>query len=308
MPLDGGAIAALFAGLALGLGLSFAVGLAVGFFSGLLGIGGGTMLVPAFKLGFAMDAIASTATSLFTIIPTSLAGFVTHMRNRTCIPKLGCAAGFAGALTSPLGVWLASRSQDWMIMLAAALIIGYTACSMLRKALRMPKGSGEEGAQVKEAPGSLAAGVQPGAQPEARPEAQAAPAPFAFPAVTRKMVGQAALIGMAAGLASGYVGVGGGFLMVPLFMRILGTPMRLTSGTSLIAVMILALPGVAYQGWLGNVDWLAGIAVAAGSVPGAALGARFVTRVDERALRLIFGAFLLFAAFMLVVNQLAPTG
>ena len=281
--MDLGLTAAVLSGLAAGLAFSFAVGLVVGFFSGLLGIGGGTVLVPTFKLGFAMDAITSTATSLFTIVPTSLTGFVTHVRRGTCIPKLGVAAGLAGAATSPIGVWLAAHSPDWAIMLVAALVIGYSAFTMLRKGLSMPKG----GRSVK--------------------NAGEASVP-AIPSITRAMVAQAALIGLAAGFVSGYVGVGGGFLMIPLFMRFLNTPMKLTSGTSLIAVMILAIPGVVYQGMLGNIDWLAGVAVAAGSIPGAALGARFISRVPERVLRIGFGCFLLLAAALLLVNQLASVG
>ena len=101
---------------------SAAVGVAVGILSGLLGIGGGTVLVPVFKLLYGMPAIAATATSLFTIIPTSLSGVVTHLRNNTCIPALGVAAGIGGAIMSPLGVWLASVSPDWAIMTAAALV------------------------------------------------------------------------------------------------------------------------------------------------------------------------------------------
>ena len=49
------------------------------------------------------------------------------------------------------------------------------------------------------------------------------------------------------GSLPGYVGVGGGFIMVPLMMSILHVPMKLTSGTSLIAVMILAVPGTITQ-------------------------------------------------------------
>lgn len=63
------------------------IGVIIGIFSGLLGIGGGTLMVPIFRLGFGMSAISSTATSLFTIIPTSLAGLITHVKNKTCIPK-----------------------------------------------------------------------------------------------------------------------------------------------------------------------------------------------------------------------------
>ena len=69
--------------------ITAAVGVVVGILSGLLGIGGGTLMVPLFRLGFGLSALASTATSLFTIIPTSLVGFITHIKNKTCIPQLG---------------------------------------------------------------------------------------------------------------------------------------------------------------------------------------------------------------------------
>ena len=61
--------------------ITAAVGVVVGILSGLLGIGGGTLMVPLFRLGFGLSALASTATSLFTIIPTSLVGFITHIKN-----------------------------------------------------------------------------------------------------------------------------------------------------------------------------------------------------------------------------------
>ena len=93
--------------------VSLVVGLVVGVLAGLLGIGGGMLLVPAFKLGYAMDSLMCTATSLFTIIPTSISGAVSHIRNKTCLPKLGVAAGLGGACMSPLGVWLAALSPDW---------------------------------------------------------------------------------------------------------------------------------------------------------------------------------------------------
>ena len=48
------------------------VGIGIGILSGMLGIGGGTVLVPIFRLAFGMSPIMSTATSLFTIIPTSV--------------------------------------------------------------------------------------------------------------------------------------------------------------------------------------------------------------------------------------------
>ncbi|MEY8459611.1 sulfite exporter TauE/SafE family protein [Eggerthellaceae bacterium 24-137] len=269
--------------------ISLVVGLVVGVLAGLLGVGGGMLLVPAFKLGYAMDSLMCTATSLFTIIPTSVSGAISHIRNRTCLPKLGIAAGLGGACLSPAGVWLATLSPDWCVMGAAALIIGYSAVTMFRKALKAPKG----------APAVVSAEDRAAAIERARLEA---------PIVGWREMGIAAAIGLFAGLASGYVGVGGGFIMVPLMMSVLHVPMKLTSGTSLIAVMILAVPGVVAQAVLGNINWVAGIAVACGSIPGATLGARLIPKVPERQLRFLFAGFLVVAAALLVVNQMGLWG
>lgn len=280
--------------------VSLVVGLAVGVLAGLLGIGGGMLLVPAFKLGYAMDSLMCTATSLFTIIPTSVSGAISHIRNKTCLPKLGVAAGLGGACLSPLGVWLATLSPDWAVMGAAALIIAYSSVTMFRKALKAPK-----------VPRGAGAGAADAAAKEAAAEDRAAAIERAHaeaPAIGWREAGIGAAIGLFAGLASGYVGVGGGFIMVPLMMSILRVPMKLTSGTSLIAVMILAVPGTVTQALLGNINWIAGIAVACGSIPGATLGAKLIPKVPERQLRFLFAGFLVVAAVLLVVNQLGVWG
>lgn len=280
--------------------VSLVVGLAVGVLAGLLGIGGGMLLVPAFKLGYAMDSLMCTATSLFTIIPTSVSGAISHIRNKTCLPKLGAAAGLGGACLSPLGVWLATLSPDWAVMGAAALIIAYSSVTMFRKALKAPK-----------VPRGAGAGAADAAAKEAAAEDRAAAIERAHaeaPTIGWREAAIGAAIGLFAGLASGYVGVGGGFIMVPLMMSILHVPMKLTSGTSLIAVMILAVPGTVTQALLGNINWIAGIAVACGSIPGATLGAKLIPKVPERQLRFLFAGFLVVAAVLLVVNQLGVWG
>ena len=280
--------------------VSLVVGLVVGVLAGLLGIGGGMLLVPAFKLGYAMDSLMCTATSLFTIIPTSISGAVSHIRNKTCLPKLGVAAGLGGACMSPLGVWLAALSPDWAVMGAAALIIAYSSVTMFRKALKAPK-----------VPRGAGAGAADAAAKEAAAEDRAAAIERAHaeaPTIGWREAAIGAAIGLFAGLASGYVGVGGGFIMVPLMMSILHVPMKLTSGTSLIAVMILAVPGTVTQALLGNINWIAGIAVACGSIPGATLGAKLIPKVPERQLRFLFAGFLVVAAVLLVVNQLGVWG
>lgn len=264
-------------------------GVFVGVMSGLLGVGGGTIMVPIFRLAFGMSPLASTATSLFAIIPTSISGVVAHARAKTCVPKLGLALGVGGAVMSPMGVWLASVSPGWLVICVAAIVIGFSAFKMFKKAVECaptPR-AGRAGGNVQAA------------------SAKAVPDQ---PVLSRKQYLQGACIGLIAGLASGYVGVGGGFIMVPLMLAVLGIPMSLASGTSLIAIMILAIPGVIEQGLLGNIEYLAGIAIVVGSIPGALVGARLVRMVPERQLRFIFGGFLLVAAVMLMLNEFGILG
>ncbi len=314
-------------------GLPVLVGVFIGILSGLLGIGGGTIMVPVFRLAFGLSPLMSTATSLFTIIPTSISGAVSHIKGKTCVPALGLAMGLGGALTSPVGVWLASLSPAWLVMLAAALIIGYSAVNMLRKAVKAPskrESSGPSAAAPGES-GDRRSAAQPSASCAAllRSEdkiisAQTTPPSLAsatgvgtgnhdgtapaVPRLSRKQLLIGAAIGLGAGLMSGYVGVGGGFIMVPLMLSLIHIPMKLASGTSLIAILILAIPGTIENGIAGNIDYVVGLSVAIGSIPGAVLGAMLVKRVPERALRFIFGGFLIIAAIVLFLNEFGILG
>ena len=319
--------------------IALLVGVGIGVLSGLLGIGGGTVMVPVFKLGFGMSAIGATATSLLAIIPTAISGGITHVRQKTCIPLLGVLAGIGGACLSPIGVRLAALSPGWAIMLAAACVIAYSSITMLKKALKMPRSQ----AAPMEAAQAASDGAMP-ADPDndahgathvdsatpadsatavgaARAEVAAAatradasaprirvtaakPADGAYGEYGFRHLWKGLLIGALAGLVAGYVGVGGGFLMVPLFMSILRIDMRLASGSSLLAIGILSSPGAIMQIALGNAHILIALAVVIGSVPGAVLGARLVKRVPERALRFVFAGVLFVAAVLLVLQEL----
>ena len=285
------------------------IGVAIGILSGMLGIGGGTVMVPLFRLAFGLDPLAATATSLFSIIPTSLAGLSKHLRNGTCIPRIGLICGCAGACASPLGVLAATHSPNWAVMGGTSLVIGYSSITMLRRGIAAVRaeraavavspskaaGAGAD-ATASKAVGACAEGVKDAEGARSSTEA-------AHVAMTTRTVAAMIAIGLIAGFMGGYVGVGGGFIMVPLFISVLGISMREASGTSLVAVCILAVPGVIEQALLGNVHVSVGLAIAVGSMPGSILGASLVKRIPESALRLLFASFLLVVAVILVLNE-----
>ena len=258
--------------------ISVIAGFLIGVLAGLLGIGGGMILVVLFNVGYGMPALQSTGTTLFTVIPTSLSGSIAHIKGKTCILGVGIASGIGGAMTSPLGVWLSSLSPEWLVLISCAMVIAYASVTMLRKAFALKKKVEEDG----------------------QPDDPKDDSRYRF---TKALALKGVCIGLLTGVLSGYVGLGGGFIMIPLFMGILKLPMKLTSGTSLIAVMILAIPAAVTHAVMGNIDWLVGICVSIGSIPGAIIGARLVKRVSELVLRFGFAIFLLVAAVLLAVKQ-----
>jgi len=111
-----------------------------------------------------------------------------------------------------------------------------------------------------------------------------------------------AAIGTAAGAFSGMFGVGGGTVIVPLLILWFGFGERLATGTSLAAIVLIALFAVALQGAYGNVDPLKALVVAVPALGGVVIGTAVQQRLPERAISLMFAALLIVIAVKLVVG------
>jgi uncharacterized protein len=109
------------------------------------------------------------------------------------------------------------------------------------------------------------------------------------------------LIGVATGLASGLLGVGGGFVMVPALIM-LGTPQREANGTSLAVILPVAIVGASILGHGHQVDLEVGIALAIGAVGGAVVGARLTRRLSDLVLRRAFGIMALAVGIVMIAD------
>jgi uncharacterized membrane protein YfcA len=114
-----------------------------------------------------------------------------------------------------------------------------------------------------------------------------------------------AIIGVAAGMLSGLLGIGGGILMVPLFSAWIGVPLKETIATSLACVGIFAVPGTITHWAQGDINWSYAIALAIGVIPGAQIGARFTIASDDRTLRYTVGAALAIIAIIYAAGEIA---
>lgn len=244
------------------------IGFAAGILSGMFGVGGGVLTTPAMRLILDTSALVAVGTPLPVIIPTALAGSYAYAKRGLIDGKAGVAIGLWGALAAVVGAYLSDLAGGSIVMFVTAGLILFMAVDMARQAL-----SGEPG---------------PVAIPEHHPRRG--------PAL--------ALLGIATGVYSGFLGLGGGFVLVPLLARWFGFPIKRAIGTSLVAVSILAVPGTVAHAALGHVDYLLALGLMLGVVPGALLGARLTAVASEKTVRFGFAGLLLATGFLLALNEI----
>jgi hypothetical protein len=112
---------------------------------------------------------------------------------------------------------------------------------------------------------------------------------------------QLAAIGTAAGAFSGLFGVGGGTVIVPLLIVWLSYGEREATGTSMAAIIVIAIFAVAFQAAYGNVDVGGAALVGIPAIGGAVAGTALQQRLPERAISLLFAALLVIIAIELII-------
>lgn len=258
-----------------GLITTLGIGLASGVLSGAFGIGGGVVTTPAIRLLLGAPALVAVGTPLPVIIPSAFTGAVNYWRSGAMDPRAALVCGLAGSLSAVCGALATRLVGGTTVLILTAVLIGYTAIDMVLQVVRPPR-IGLEAAEERDAfePGGLA-GQQDGQ-------------PAAVPSLWKLTV-----VGVVTGAYSGLMGLGGGFVLVPLLTRWLGFGIKRAIGTSLAAITILAIPGTVTHALLGNVDWGLAAALTVGVVPGAMLGSRLSLGATERTVKVAFAVMLL---------------
>jgi uncharacterized membrane protein YfcA len=112
------------------------------------------------------------------------------------------------------------------------------------------------------------------------------------------------LIGFVVGIFSGLLANGGGFLLVPAFILLLGlTPFEATS-SSLVCVAVYAIPGTLVHWWLGHIDWMLALGLSIGVFPASFLSSKLGLAVDEERIKTGFGYFITAFGLDFILTQL----
>lgn len=230
----------------------FAVGIAAGALYGLFGAGGAAFATPVLALVGVPGAFA-VAAPLPAMLPTAVTGARGHLRSGDLDRRVAGLA-VAGGVPGTLLGGLASGLLDgrWLLVLSGVMLLVVGA----RVLLPDPDGHADRCADRR---------------------------------------GNTALIvalAFTVGLLTGLLANGGGFLLVPAFILLLGLSARAAAGTSLVVAGVLSVPALLVHWSLGHIDWRVALLFGLGSVPGTVAGLRLATRVPAESARRAFGLLL----------------
>lgn len=259
--------------------LGYFLAVVMGLSLGLLGGGGSILTVPILVYILAIDPVLATAYSLFVVGATSVVGAVRKSSQKLVDWK----TGLVFALPSLLAVfatrywlvpWLPEVFFTWgsFALSKEVAIMSFFALVMLLASYSMIKGR-------KDAPASS--------------ETKS----FNYPLIL--------IEGAIVGTVTGIVGAGGGFLIVPALVILVGLPVKIAIGTSLVIIAIKSLIG--FLGDLGSgqlIDWLFLLKFTSLSVLGMFIGIYLTRLVSAAALKKAFGWFVLVMGIVILVREL----
>jgi len=110
------------------------------------------------------------------------------------------------------------------------------------------------------------------------------------------------VIGAAAGMQAGLLGVGGGIILVPLLVGVLRLGQHQAHGTSIAVIIFIGLPAAITYALKGHMDWILVLELAAGSMVGVVLGAKLMMRVPARELRWLFATLMVAIGIIMTIG------
>lgn len=249
-----------------------ALGLFVGLLLGTFGGGGGVVAVPALVYGLGQDARTATTGSVLVVGIVSLTGALARIRSKTLDWRTGLIVGLAGIPTA----WAGSAVNG--VVAEPVLLLSFSALTIAVAVLMLVKSLRRTGTSADRAP--RATGL-------------------------RRVV-QLVITGVGVGFLTGFLGVGGGFLVVPALSLLLGMPIAIAAGTSLLILTLNSASAIVARAGTLDVDWaLLGpfvVLAVAGALVGKVIADRLSGTVLTRAFAVLLVAVGLFVGIETLVD------
>ena len=282
------------------------LGFASGVLAGMFGIGGAVITTPSIRVLGAtpIQAVGSTVPA---ILPGSISGAYRYWREGLVDWRVGLICGGTGALFAAAGAKLDDLVNAHYLMILTAGLLALSGVSIIRTADVADTGIGAERLPAAGPEGDLAEAIPVATHPDlaptpepVTPDDRSSTSGVTGSAISEgpgvsgvASVGVLAVVGGAAGLLAGLLGVGGGIVMLPAFTGVLRMPIKLAIGSSLVAVAMFSVPALITHTALGHIAWRFALPLMIGVVPGAQVGARISVGSSDKTMRNLFGSFIL---------------
>jgi uncharacterized membrane protein YfcA len=281
-------------------------GVAAGLFGSLLGLGGGTLIVPLLTLGFGLPLREAVGVSLVCVIVTSSASAGIYLQRQVANLRLGMTLELFTATGALGGALVAFLLDERLIAGLFAILLAYVAASMLWRGREDAAAAALAGQEA-----AAAAGNEPAAGNGPAGGVQTSAPPSAFilalsgPGYTIRNLPIGVGGSVFAGIVSALLGIGGGTVKVPVMHIAMGVPLRVATATSNLMIGITASAGAIVYLLRDEIDpYLAGL-VCIGVFAGAIAGARLQQRIGLQFLRMLFVVVLLYVGFQMARKALA---
>jgi hypothetical protein len=265
--------------------LALVAGVLIGLALGALGGGGSILAVPVLVYLLDQSATQATTGSLVVVGVTSLIGAVTAHRAGHVLLGQGVVFGAVSIGGAALGAKATAHVSDDVLLAAFAALMLVVGGVMAWRQLRHTRG-----------------GVASGARPTLDDPIITFSPTFACNCPRALTV---VLTATAVGLLTGFLGVGGGFLVVPALLLALGLPMQDAAGTSLVVITITSAAALTVRAGAGaGPDWDVVLTLTAASAVAAVLGAGLADRLDTNRLQAAFTVLVLGVAVYTAARSL----
>ena len=281
------------AGMSVNALLIIALGTLVGLLSGLFGVGGGFLTTPLL-IFYGIPPAVAVASATTQITGASVSGAMAHWRRGGVDPKMGLVMIAGGLLGSLAGAALfrllqTSGQVDLVVGFLYVVLLGAIGLLMLKDAV-------------------IALGWIERAEAKAKPRhnrwVASLPMRWRFAASGLYISPLApAMLGFGAGMLTVLLGVGGGFILVPMMIYLLRMAARVVIGTSLLMILGVSAATTLIQALTsGAVDILLAALLLVGGVVGAQYGAHLATRLKPDLLRLALAVIILLVALRMALG------
>ncbi|MGC9194720.1 MAG: sulfite exporter TauE/SafE family protein [Syntrophobacteraceae bacterium] len=276
------------------------LGMAVGLLSGLFGVGGGFLMTPLLMM-IGIPPTVAAATDSNQIVGASTSGTLAHFRLGNVDFKMGILLLLGGILGGTAGVEIikvlrAMGNANFLIQICYVVMLGVIGSYMFAESLQ-----------------SLRKTKRDGFSPEVKKESR-------YSRIVKKLPWQMdfersglrlsvllpLILGTFVGILAAIMGVGGGFIMVPIMVYLLRMPMHVVVGTSLFQILFTCADVTIMQAWQNHtVDFVLAVLLLVGSSVGAQVGAKMGRKLKGDQLKILLACVVLLVWFQMLYGLMA---